>query len=279
MKKIFFIIILFSSISNAQPDTNINNSKSVGTFSQIWNDVKSSTNNGISFFKRPYYFDGNDWLLTGGVAISTGLLFLVDESVRTNIQNNLTNAQNKIVVAGDYYGQGIIPFGVGVGLYFSGLAFNNKSIRETGSTLVQALIASGITVTVLKVIFGRERPYSNQGSNSFKFFQVKNVFNSFPSGHAIIAFTTSTVISEKIDNIYATIGLYGLASLTVYQRLYSDNHWLSDAFLGSVLGVVIGKYFVKINKSYSDENESKISYNVFPVFYKHSSGLGISISF
>lgn len=279
MKKTLFIFLLLISVLNAQTKEYINQSDSSNVFPIIWNDVKLSVDNEISFFKRPFNFDSSDWLKTGIVSASTGLLFLSDKSVRTFVQDNLPTKQDGLIKIGDYYGQGIFPFGLGVGMYFTGLATKNIWIKKTGSTLMEALVASGITVTLLKVIIGRTRPFKNEGPYSYHPFQIKNIYNSLPSGHAIIAFTTSAVLAEKIDNIYATVGLYGLASLTAYQRMYSDNHWLSDTFLGAVLGIAIGKYFANLDNPKDRESVSKLNYNLFPIISKNINGLGINISF
>ena len=44
---------------------------------------------------------------------------------------------------------------------------------------------------------------------------------------------------------------YGAASAVGFQRVYDDNHWLSDVFAGAVLGTLIGKTIVKLNKNNS----------------------------
>ena len=45
---------------------------------------------------------------------------------------------------------------------------------------------------------------------------------------------------------------YGLASLTVFARVYDNKHWASDAFLGSAIGYFVGKAVVKYHTAQSN---------------------------
>ena len=38
----------------------------------------------------------------------------------------------------------------------------------------------------------------------------------------------------------STAGLYALAGVTAWSRVYHDNHWFSDTFLGAALGTSVG---------------------------------------
>jgi membrane-associated phospholipid phosphatase len=121
------------------------------------------------------------------------------------------------------------------------LAFNNSSVRVTGRMTFEALLFSGATTLVLKSVIGRSRPYTNEGTHKFNWFQfVNNDNQSLPSGHTTVAFAVSSVLAARIQNVFATIGLYGLAALTAGARIYEDQHWLSDTFLGAAIGGFIG---------------------------------------
>lgn len=69
---------------------------------------------------------------------------------------------------------------------------------------------------------------------------------SFPLGHTTMAFAFSSVLTSLISNPYATIGLYCLVVLTASQRMYSDQHWLSDVILGASIGTAVGQRRYKI---------------------------------
>ena len=54
------------------------------------------------------------------------------------------------------------------------------------------------------------------------------------------AFVVSSVLAERIDNPFISCGFYAMALFTGAERIYSNNHWLSDVFFGAILGTVIG---------------------------------------
>lgn len=242
----------------------------------FWDDTQNGINDFGVYLTSPLHFSGNTWLKIGAVTAITGGLFFADNSVRTAISKNHSSFQDDFVKIGDNYGKGIIPAGLAVTLYGIGFFTNNYEIKSTGQILFESLAAAGITVTALKVIIGRSRPYLERGNHNFSIFNTNNDYNSLPSGHVIAAFTTSTVLAEKIDNIYASVALYGLAALTAYQRIYTDNHWFSDTFLGAAMGIAIGKYFIHLDNERHNNHSSKISYRFSPTII--SSGLGFNFS-
>jgi len=245
----------------------------------FWTDTQNGINDFGSYFTSPLHFSKSTWLKIGAVTAITGGLFLVDNTVRNAVKRNHSTFQDDFIKIGNNYGKGIIPAGLAVTLYGIGFFTNNYEIKSTGQILFESLAAAGITVTALKVIFGRSRPYLEQGNHSFSIFNTNNDYNSLPSGHVIVAFTTSTVLAEKIGNVYASIGLYSIAALTAYQRIYTDNHWFSDTFLAAAMGIAIGKYFVHLDKKRLEDNSSKLSYRFSPTIIRGRLGLSLSAEF
>ncbi|UOF94428.1 MAG: phosphatase PAP2 family protein [Bacteroides sp.] len=65
--------------------------------------------------------------------------------------------------------------------------------------------------------------------------------SSFPSGHAIVAFSFWNIINFiLIDiNIYITSYLFILSSLISYSRIYLSHHFYIDIYIGSIIGSII----------------------------------------
>jgi len=120
--------------------------------------------------------------------------------------DNLTNAGEKMGAA-QY---GLALSGV---LYLSGQIVQEPELRKTGVMLAEALFLNGLTTEVLKVVIGRSRPYGNDGNFDLDFFRIIDEDNSLPSGHTSTAFTIATVLSQRIDNTYATIALYSFCRI------------------------------------------------------------------
>ncbi|MCB0732353.1 MAG: phosphatase PAP2 family protein, partial [Ignavibacteriae bacterium] len=204
-------------------------------------------------------------------------LMTVDKEVNQEVIKNNNNFQDGFTKIGKYYGEGYAMAGIPLIVYGSGLIFNSKSFRTTGRLLIESLAAAGLTTSLLKILIGRSRPYANDGEYKFNFFETKNIKNSLPSGHSTVAFTISTVLSERIDNIYASIGLYSLATLTAYQRVYSNNHWLSDTFLGAAIGITAGKFFSDLEEERNSRN--RISFQIMPTLNSGNIGFNLVLHF
>jgi hypothetical protein len=53
------------------------------------------------------------------------------------------------------------------------------------------------------------------------------------SGHTTDAFAAATVLSQRFNNIFASIAFYSLAGLTAYQKVYTDQRCFSDTVLAA----------------------------------------------
>ncbi len=226
-------------------------------------DFNKSLSDGWDILRAPAHFTEKDWVITGSILGGTALSMLLDDEVRNAVRENQTNSLDDITKAGKYYGEVVPAVSLSAGIYAAGLIFNDRSVSLTGRLLAESLLYAGTINVLLKMIFSRSRPYTNNGNADFGNYNFDNDYYSLPSGHTTVAFTVSTVLAERINNIYATIGLYGLAALTAYQRIYSDNHWFSDTILGAAIGVVISRAVVNLNEA--DPYESNIpELTVFP---------------
>ncbi len=140
-----------------------------------------------------------------------------------------------ISYGGSLYGTGAIA----ATFYLVGRAANDGRARETGLLGAEALIDSSIIVEVLKAASQRPRPRVDDASGEFF-----DRGNSFPSGHAISAWSLATVIAYEYGRQHplVKVAAYGLASAVSLSRYTGRNHFLSDVLVGSALGYGIGRY-------------------------------------
>ncbi len=229
---------------------------------------------GFTTFKQPLEFSQNDWLTVGAIAGGTALLFTVDKSVRKFALANQTSLNDKIFNFDSFYGNGYTLI-ISGGLYGVGLFSGNSKIRRLGLHTWEAFVFSGLITNVLKVIIGRRRPYAGDFQLFLKPFQfTNNAFKALPSGHTTVAFAVSTVMAHYLDNIYWKSFWYGLAGMTAVSRIYHNQHWVSDVFLGAAVGYFVGKFVVGFNKRKS----TKISnVKIAPIISFNK--IGIQISF
>ena len=238
----------------------VSSSASLAQDRSIWkilsDDFGESVTLGIDYFNFPSRFDKDDWRNLGSTGPLTLSLMAFDETARSGSQELAANG-NLDDAMSLFRGYGEVKFiaPASAVVYLGGLASGSESVRRVGKELLQSLLYSGIVTTTLKAIIGRSRPEMNKGAFSYDPFKFEESNYSLPSGHTTIAFAVSSVLAAEIDNTYASIGLYTLASLTGFSRMYNDKHWLSDVFLGAAIGASTGYFVVHENNKLYDKEE------------------------
>jgi len=282
--KFFFAIciplIISFNLLQAQTQTELNFSEDTGLMNNLKNDGLSFYNTSIGLIQSPFHFDDEDFILTGIIIGATAFSLTFDNPVRNKIEGIQSSSLDKITRWGENFGSGGYVIGLSGVLYLGGHILGDNELRKTGLMLTEAIFLNGVVTTGLKIITGRSRPFRNNGNTDIDFLEMEfeDEENSLPSGHTSTAFAVATVLSERIDNIYASIGLYSIAGLTAFQRIYKDKHWLSDTILGAALGTVIGLKVVKLNSG-SDNQDSSLNMNITPVVNSNGYGVGVILHF
>lgn len=238
------------------------------------NDAVDAFDVGIATIKQPLNFSQKDWLTVGSIVGGTALLFTVDKDIRKFALANQTNLNNKIFNFDSFYGNGYTAFFT-AGLYGVGLFTGNSAIRKLGLDASEAFIISGITTGILKIVIGRRRPYGGDSHLFLKPFQLpNNDYHSLPSGHTTVAFAVSTVMAQYLKNISWKIFWYGAAGMVAASRIYHNQHWASDVFLGAAVGYFVGKFVVQFNnKTIKALSQIDLS----PVWSKSNIGVNLSL--
>jgi hypothetical protein len=265
---LFFLLLVITfpiQINSQTKETNI--------YKIIGNDLRISYYDGLCTFSSPARFDKYDWIKFGTTIATTAAFMNFDKDIRKEFSKNHNDIKDKIADIGNVYGNLITPVVIGSGIYSYGLFFKDDYVRETGRMLFESVLFSGIITDATKIIVGRGRPYSERGPYFYKMFTLDEGYVSFPSGHSTVAFAVSSVLANRIHNIYASIGLYTLSTVTALSRVYSDKHWASDVVIGSAIGYFVGDYISSDKKNCNSKN--KVTYNIYPSI----SGLGLKICF
>lgn len=211
----------------------------------LLDDALIALGDGGSFFAAPLRFNARDWVVTAGIAGATGALIAGDAGLKRRWGRETEQSLNH-----DFwdiptrYGAVESASVIAVSTYVLGLLGGNDDIRVTGRLLFESLAFAGGSVLVIRSIAGRSRPYADNTPWDFNGFRWSNEFQSFPSGHTVVAFATSTVLAERMDHLWARAFFYGMASLTAFARVHNNQHWVSDVFAGAVFGVAAGFHVV-----------------------------------
>jgi membrane-associated phospholipid phosphatase len=135
--------------------------------------------------------------------------------------------------------------------YVAGLVRKDAYASQTALLAGEAAANGEILSLVMKDINRRLRPVdiAQGGDFSGTWFHGKSRplsgLGSFPSGHAMTAFSVATVFAERYrSHRWAPWVAYGLAGLIGFSRVSGQAHFPSDVFLGAALGYSISHFVV-----------------------------------
>tara|TARA_R110002051_G_scaffold70772_1_gene127487 strand:+ start:51286 stop:52119 length:834 start_codon:yes stop_codon:yes gene_type:complete len=235
-----------------------------------WNMLKydvSSIFQGVGYsYTRPLHWQGKQWAQFGAVVGGTGLIYLADDNTSKFIRNNREGVPQFIRDYGELYGNPENNYLATSGVYLTGLITKNEKLRRTGVLLIASASSAGFLQQVLKSVVGRARPLANLGKDTFDPFNSSRNFHSFPSGHALLAFTNAYAIGKQFKNPWVKAGIYTLGAIPGISRVWDGQHWLSDMVFAFAISIAtvesIDRY---LDKRYDDKynNQQKmVSWNL-----------------
>ena len=224
-------------------------------------------------------------VLTAGLIVTDDATYEVSDRWYKN-SKTVSDVSDFFVSLGDGKSQFALA-----GLFAAyGLVSDDHKALRTGSQIVQAVLASGAVVQLLKHVTGRESPFVRSSATGiWRFFPnqldyLKHVpaYDAFPSGHICTALATVIVIAENYPETkwirpvgYVVSGLVGIGMVN------RGIHWYSDYPLGLALGYAFGMIAahpdgITVSES-TDANKAHVS--VVPTMGEQGVGLSMSIVF
>ena len=143
--------------------------------------------------------------------------------------------------------------GVTGAAYLWGRMVHNERARETGVLATEAMINALAVDYAIVGVTGRERPIPASYQNVFG-----NAGTSFPSDHAALSFAFASVVAEEYPHLPVEVAAYGTALGVSLARAASDQHFLSDVFIGGLAGYQIGRHIYKQRHNANLDDDLKI---------------------
>lgn len=216
-----------------------------------------------AIWTSPFHLRGRDARWLAPIGLGTAALIATDRRTGDEIGefHDQLDFSRVVSYAGSDYGVS----GVALTFYLVGRAKHDERARETGILGAEALIDSAIVVTALKEITQRRRPLAAKGRGDF--FKGGS---SFPSGHAIEAWSLATVIANEYhDHRLVQVAAYGMAGAISLSRFTGRRHYLSDVLVGSAMGYGIGRFVYRAHHrptgAPGDEEESSARRRSWPL--------------
>lgn len=162
---------------------------------------------------------------------------------------------------------------------------DDRSALQAGKLGLESFLISGIVTQLLKHTFSRERPsaasepggrwhgafaYLNQNTNRK---DGLSHFDAFPSGHTATAFAAAATFSEVYKTSpWVSYASYSLATGVAVSRVMERTHWLSDCFVGGLIGYFSAQLVIHLNNS-----EKPVA--VVPILNEDNMGVALSFGF
>ena len=194
---------------------------------------------------------GHYWLPTLGVlGVTTGLLLADSHDApyfrRTSGFQGFNRGFSGSITASEI---ALVP----ASFYLAGL-IRKDSYSEKTALFAGEAVADSLTLNlIMKIASRRLRPsdIAPTGNFSGTFFRsnASLLDGSFPSAHAMAAFSVATIFARRYrDHRWVPWVAYGVAGVICFSRITLQSHFPSDVFLGAALAYPIARFVVLQNQ-------------------------------
>lgn len=186
--------------------------------------------------KRIYLapFKRHNWKWDAIVLVGTGAFLAADKRIEAQVPNSHLQTYQDI----SNIAIGGLAASLG-GIWLYGVKTEHQHARETGELELETLVNAFLVYTPMQFIFGRQRPGAGNGRGDF--FQNHMINTSFPSGHAMFTWAMASTLADEYPKPWARVLSYGAAFTVTFARFMAHDHWSSDMFLGTALGLGIAE--------------------------------------
>ena len=133
--------------------------------------------------------------------------------------------------------QGYVPVWLAAAL---ALYLHDRPLRMRAALLAGSVVLSGIAGELLKLVFRRERPYSDFGRYVFRSWSERTFSSSglaLPSTHAVVAFGAAAMLARLFPR--ARYVFWALAWGCGLSRVAAGAHYFSDVVMAAVIAWLV----------------------------------------
>jgi len=168
------------------------------------------------------------------VLVGTGAFLAADRRIESNISHSNFSTYQAISDAA----LGGLAASL-AGIYLYGAKSEHSHARETGELELETLVNTFLVYAPMQLIAGRQRP--DEGNNHGDFLKHHALNTSFPGGHAMFTWAMASVLADEYPKPWARALSYGAAFTVTFSRFMARDHWASDMFVGTALGLAIAE--------------------------------------
>jgi hypothetical protein len=185
-----------------------------------------------NLFRGPFEKHNLKWDFV--ILVGTGAFLAADR----HIENNIPHSHFTVYQAISDTALGGLA-GSLAGIYLYGAKTEHHHARETGELELETLVNTFLIYAPMQLIAGRQRP--DEGNNHGDFLKHHALNTSFPGGHAMFTWAMASVLADEYPKPWARALSYGAAFTVTFTRFMARDHWSSDMFIGTGLGIAIAE--------------------------------------
>ncbi len=225
-----------------------------------------------------------------GISAATAGLILLDNNIwrasdRFYNQSQFNKNLSDLFVN---FGDGKFQFVVAGAFAIYGWMSTDKLALTTASEVVEAVLATGAVVQLLKHITGRQSPYvsSKPGGvwdffpNQIQYHKHVPFYDAFPSGHLSTLLAAFTVIANNYSGIkWIRPVSYTIEAMLSISMVNQGIHWYSDYPLAIFLGYEFGNIISQKNNNSTSGKNGITQLNIFPFISPVGTGVEMRYDF
>jgi hypothetical protein len=230
----------------------------------------------------------SEWLWVGGLTLATYLTDDLTYTPSAKFYYGSSDAKKWSDFCANI-GDGTTQFALAGSFGAYGLVFKDQKALRTGSQIVQAVLASGAVIQVLKHVSGRESPFVRTTPfgvwkilpNQIDYHRRVPQFDAFPSGHICTSIATVIVIAENYPDVkwIRPVG-YTFTAIVGLGMLSNGIHWVSDYPLGLFIGYYFGMLAAHPEGiSVTESGDGKLKVYVLPTITPWGNGVSLTMKF
>jgi len=225
----------------------------------------------------PARLRGRKALWLAPFAAATALAFVYD----VQAMNALGPSPTRIRVSNDLtrLGSGYVLIPAAGLSYLIGKLDHKERTREAGMLALESIADASLVMEGIKLATNRQRPFVPPGTGKFwpDDTDIYSFSSSFPSGHATATWAFARVLVEETPgHPWLHVALYGLATGVAIARVTGENHFPSDALVGSVIGYSIGGYVYHHHSAFYTPKTRAL--RIEPLYNPATASYGIAVA-
>lgn len=211
----------------------------------VWSVPKAVLLDQKAIWTSPARIRKNDLVWLAPLAAATGVAIATDHHTMSTVvshdpQFNNANINTSNALIGGFIAAPAVLFGYGE-------IEHKGDAQQSGLIGAEALGDAVVVEQGLKLAFWRERP-SVDNSRGLFFQSAAGIDSSFPSSHAVVAWSSAAVLAERYPSPWVEFTAYSLATGVSLTRVMGRQHFPSDVLVGSAAGWLVGHYVARAHR-------------------------------